>query len=56
MVSHIKLHGTKSERFEDIKEDLQAELGYEPSNTEVVGILMARYSSGDRDEQSPLAR
>lgn len=56
MVSHIKLYGGKMERFEEIKEDLQSELGYEPTNPEVVGVLMAEYSNSDRDEQSPLVR
>lgn len=44
MPTHIKLHGTKAERFETIKADLTEQLGYEPSNPEVVGILMANYS------------
>lgn len=47
MVSHIKLYGTKDERFREIKEQLHDELGYEPSNPEVVGFLMAKY---DADE------
>lgn len=41
MTSHIKLYGSKAERFEDIKQELSKQLGYEPSNPEVVGILMA---------------
>ena len=41
MTSHIKLYGSKSERFEKIKDDLSIQLGYEPTNPEVVGILMA---------------
>lgn len=44
MTSHIKLHGGKGERFEEIKAHLSNELGYEPSNPEVVGILMAKYA------------
>lgn len=47
MTSHIKLYGGKGERFEEIKNDLANELGYEPTNTEVVGILMARYARED---------
>lgn len=43
MTSHIKLHGGKGERFETIKDQLIDELGYEPTNTEVVGFLMANY-------------
>ncbi|MHC3438695.1 hypothetical protein ACYJ1Y_11500 [Natrialbaceae archaeon A-gly3] len=41
MTSHIKLYGDKGDRFEEIKADLTRELGYEPSNPEVVGLLMA---------------
>ena len=40
MTSHIKLYGDKGDRFEQIKADLTRELGYEPSNPEVVGLLM----------------
>jgi hypothetical protein len=45
MTSHIKLYGEKERRFEEIKSQLAANLGYEPSNPEVVGILMAGYPS-----------
>lgn len=41
MPSHIKLYGDKSDKFERLKEDLTEQLGYEPSNPEVVGLLMA---------------
>lgn len=44
MPTHIKLYGGKSERFEEIKRGLSHELGYEPTNPEVVGIVMARYT------------
>lgn len=43
MPINIKLYGTKAERFETIKADLDEELGYVPSNPEVMGILMAAY-------------
>lgn len=43
MTSHIKLYGSKSELFEGIKEDLEEELGYEPTNPEVLGLIMAEY-------------
>lgn len=42
MTVHIKLYGSKADRFENIKQELSDQLGYEPSNPEVVGILMAR--------------
>jgi len=41
----ITLSGGKSTRFEDIKRRLETELGYEPTNPEVIGYLMARVES-----------
>lgn len=50
MPVHIKLHGSKAERFEAIKAELAEAFGYEPSNPEVVGILMGGFDeSGDPD-------
>lgn len=48
MASHIKLHGGKAERFEEIKTQLQERLGYEPTNPEVIGVLMSMYGGDDR--------
>lgn len=42
MTVHIKLYGEKGDRFIEIKEELTKELGYEPSNPEALGILMAQ--------------
>jgi len=36
----MKLYGGKAERFEDIKQRIADDWGYEPSNAEVVGVLM----------------
>lgn len=47
MTVHIKLYGSKAERFEEIKAELTEQLGYEPSNPEVVGILMGHVDSED---------
>ena len=44
MTSHIKLYGSKSNRFEELKQDITGTLGYEPSNPEIVGLLMAGYN------------
>lgn len=49
MTSHIKLYGSKGERFEQIKDEITKRYGYEPSNPELVGILMAHYTA-DRVE------
>ena len=45
MTSHIKLYGSKGDRFEQLKQDMAEILGYEPSNPEIVGLLMANYRS-----------
>lgn len=45
MTSHIKLYGSKSDRFEEIKSTMEERLGYEPSNPEVVGLIMAAYEA-----------
>ena len=47
MTSHIKLYGSKSDRFEEIKNSMKNQLGYEPSNPEVVGLIMAAYETGE---------
>ena len=41
MTTHIKLHGSKAHRFETIKRELSDRMGYELSNPEVLGLLMA---------------
>ena len=56
MTSHIKLYGSKADRFEMIKSDMTSRFGYEPSNPEVLGYLMANYDTdgvweGALDEQ-----
>ncbi|SIS18122.1 hypothetical protein [Natronorubrum thiooxidans] len=43
MTTHVKLHGTKSDRFEEIKHELNIQMGYELANPEVLGLLMAQY-------------
>lgn len=43
MPTHIKLYSEKRERFEEIKRDLTEQLGFEPTNPEVVGFLVAEY-------------
>lgn len=53
MTVHIKLYGTKAERFEEVKQRLVEELGYEPSNPEVVGLMMA---GGERGQVADLVR
>ena len=47
MTSHIKLYGSKGDRFEEITEEMGQRLGYEPSNPEVVGLIMATYETDE---------
>ncbi|MFA9428482.1 MULTISPECIES: hypothetical protein [Natronorubrum] len=49
MTTHIKLHGSKAQRFEAVKLELTEQMGYELSNPEVLGLLMAGF---DTDEPS----
>lgn len=56
MTVHIQLYGSKAERFEEIKAVADEELGYEASNPEFLGILMARFRSRERTaERTPVA-
>lgn len=52
MPSHIKLYGGRGERFEEIKGAMADRLGYEPTNAEVIGILMAEYPANPSDPQN----
>ena len=45
MTTHIKLYGGKADLFESIKEEMTENLGYEPTNPEVLGALMAHYNT-----------
>jgi len=49
MTTNIKLYGSKSARFQEIKEEIAERLGYEPSNAEVMGLLMATYPGEGED-------
>lgn len=52
MPSHIKLYGGRGERFEEIKDAMTDRLGYEPTNAEVIGILMAEYPANTSDPRN----
>lgn len=45
MTTHIKLYGAKAARFEAIKADVGSRQGFEPTNPEVIGYLMAAYQT-----------
>jgi len=42
---HIKLYGSKGDRFQVIKSNLNDQWGFEPSNPEVLGHLMVKYGA-----------
>lgn len=46
MPCHIKLYGGKDDRFRLIKEEATKLYGYEPTNPEVIGLLLATYDDG----------
>lgn len=48
MTVHIQLRGSKAERFQEIKATADEELGYEASNPELLGMLMACFGSQER--------
>lgn len=39
----ISLHSGRAERFREIRDELEDELGYEPSYAETVGHLMREF-------------
>lgn len=41
----VTLHGQNAENFRDVKTDLEARLGYQPSNAETVRLLMAGFDA-----------
>lgn len=49
----LTLHGGQARRFRELRDDLQAELGYEPTKPRVMGHLLEHYAGpllddGDR--------
>ncbi|WP_162832293.1 hypothetical protein [Natronolimnohabitans innermongolicus] len=50
MTTHIKLHGSKAQRFEAIKLELSERMGYELSNPEALGLLMAGFEPDGRSD------
>ncbi|WP_176696600.1 hypothetical protein [Haloparvum sedimenti] len=46
--THITLYGEKSERFEEVKEELRDRAGFEPSNPDVVMVLIDDSDLPDR--------
>jgi len=43
----ITAYGTKAERFREVREEIKESRGYEPSNSEVLGILLGKFD-GDQ--------
>jgi hypothetical protein len=44
---NVTLYGDKAEQFREVREELTAILGHEPTNAEVVGVLMAGWDPGE---------
>jgi len=43
VTASVSLHGEKAERFREIKTELGEQLGYEPSNADTLGLVMAQW-------------
>jgi predicted CopG family antitoxin len=43
MTERIKLRGQRAERFRQLRDRIEAELGYRPSNAGAMGIIMAEF-------------
>lgn len=41
---HVKLSGGRADAFKEVRSELGEWLGYEPSNAEVVGLLIGHYN------------
>lgn len=41
----ITAYGGKAERFREIREHIEEERGWEPTNSEVLGVLMAEFDA-----------
>lgn len=47
MTTHIKLSGTRADRFEELKRELSDRVGYELTNPEALGLLMSGLDVAD---------
>jgi hypothetical protein len=45
----LTLYGGKADRFREIRDQLEDELGYRPSKPETIGILMSQWPPEDLD-------
>ena len=46
MAELTKLHGERAARFQRLRQMLAKDLGYEPSNAEAMGLIMAEFPDG----------
>lgn len=44
----ITLYGGKAKRFREIQQHIEEERGWEPSNSEVLAVLMSDFDEGTR--------
>lgn len=47
---NIDLYGGQAERFRELRDDLEARLGYEPTKPRVIGHLLEHYDGPLLDE------
>lgn len=47
MTVQVKLYGGKARRYVAIKERAARDLGYEPTNPELVGLMMAEFDAAE---------
>jgi len=47
VTTHIKLSGTRADRFEELKRELSDRVGYELTNPEALGLLMSGLDVAD---------
>lgn len=46
---HLKLYGGQARRFRKLRDELEEELGYEPTNPRVLGHLLEHYDGPHLD-------
>ena len=49
---NVTLYGDRAEQFRCIRDDLEAVLGHEPTNAQVVGLMMAGFDPEDPVQSS----
>jgi len=48
---HVQMHGGQARQFRKLADDLEGKLGYEPTNTRVLGHLLEHYDGPLLDDR-----